>query len=135
MAGIRRHEDLFAWQLSEQLKERVFLFTAKPAVSRNQTFCDDIRRSARSSPANLAEGFALYWPRENARFVRYALGSLGESRNHLFDALKEKYITQEEFNEMARLVRRAMGAATKWHQYLMSCPPGDPTPWLHGNIR
>ena len=130
MAGIRRHEDLIAWQLSEHLKELVFAFTARPGVARNEKFCDDIRRSARSAPANLSEGFARYWPRENAKFVRYALGSLGESKNHLFDALKERYITREEFNEMSRYARRAVGAATRWHRWLMSCPPGDPTPWL-----
>jgi four helix bundle protein len=130
MPGIRKHEDLIAWQLSEEMKEQIFAFTARPAVACDEDFCDDIRRSARSAPANLAEGFARYWPRENARFVRYALGSLAESRNHLLDALKERHITQQEFNHMSRLARRATGAATRWHQYLMSCPPGDPTPWL-----
>ena len=131
MATIHRFEELFAWQFSTELKERVLEFTAKPAVARHRNFCDDIRRSARSAPANLAEGFGRFWPHDNAKFVRTALGSLAESQNHLKDALKEGYVTQEEFSVMWRLARRAFGAATGWHQYLKSCPPGDPSKWLH----
>jgi len=130
MAGIRRHEDLVAWQLSEQLKEKVLACTARPAVARNRDFCDDIRRAARSAPANLAEGFGRFWPHDNAKSVRTALGSLAEVQNHLRDALKERYITEDEHREMAHLTKRAIGASTRWHQYLKSCKPGDPTPWL-----
>ena len=89
MAAIKDHEDLIAWQLSEELKDRVFAFTASPAVARHRDFCDDIQRSARSAPANLSEGFYRFRPRENAKFVRYALGSLGESKNHLRHAQKQ----------------------------------------------
>jgi four helix bundle protein len=128
MAGIKTHEDLMAWQLSEELKDRVFEFTARPWVARHRDFCDDIRRSARSAPANLSEGFYRFRPRDNAKFVRYALGSLGESKNHLRHARKENDITEDEFQEMWRFATRAIGAATKWHQYLRSCPPDGPEP-------
>ncbi len=126
MAGIKTHEDLIAWQLSEELKDRVFAFTARSGVARHRDFCDDIRRSARSAPANLSEGFYRFRPRENATFVRYALGSLGESKNHLRHALKENYVTQQEFDEMWRFAKRAIGAATRLHKYLKSCPPDGP---------
>jgi four helix bundle protein len=128
MPGIKSHEDLIAWQLSEKLKDLVFAFTARSGVARHRDFCDDIRRSARSAPANLSEGFYRFRPRDNAKFVRYALGSLGESKNHLRHARKEGYIVDGEFDEMWRFAKRAIGAATKWHQYLMSCPPDGPQP-------
>ena len=76
MATIEHHEDLVAWQLATELKERVFEFTAREAVSKHREFCDQIQTSSRSAPANLAEGFWRYSPRDNARFVRIALGSL-----------------------------------------------------------
>ena len=128
MAGIKTHEDLIAWQLSEELKDRVVAFTARSAVARHRDFCDDIRRSARSAPANLSEGFYRFRPRDNAKFVRYALGSLGESKNHLRHAFKQSYITDIEFEEMWRFAKRAIGAATRYDQYLMSCPPDGPEP-------
>ena len=130
VAGIRRHEDLIAWQLSEELKERVLAFTDRPAVARHRDFSNDIRRAARSAPANLSEGFARFWPHDNAKSVRTALGSLAEVKNHLLDALKQKYITETEYAEMTRLARRAFGATSRWHQYLKSCKPGDPAAWL-----
>ena len=128
MARIKTVEDLIASQLSEELKDRVFAFCRAVGCPRHRDFCDDIRRSARAAPANLSEGFYRLRPRDNAKFVRYALGSLGASKNHLRHALKEHHITQDEFNEMWRFAKRAIGAATKYHQYLMSCPPAGPEP-------
>jgi hypothetical protein len=60
---------------------------------------------------------------------------LGESQNHLLDACKQSYISEEEFTDLSRLARRAIGAASKWHRYLMSCPAGDPTAWLDGSSK
>src|SRR5689334_7183522 len=94
MPTIKHHKDLLAWQLASELKRRVFQIVARPSVARHFNFCDQIRRSSRSGPANLAEGFWRYRPRENAKFVRVALGSLGETVNHLFDAFTEKYIEE-----------------------------------------
>jgi four helix bundle protein len=82
--------------------------------------------SSRSGPANLAEGFWRYRPRENARFVRIALGSLGETVNHLHDGFTEKYI-EEEYRELDALARRALKTAIAWHNYLENCPDKPPT--------
>ena len=122
MATIEHHEDLVAWQLATELKERVFEFTARTAVSKHREFCDQIQTSSRSAPANLAEGFWRYSPRDNARFVRIALGSLGETANHLRDAWKENYITEDEYATLAKLARRALGITIRWHTYLKHCP-------------
>ena len=121
MATFRSHEDIDAWQLATELKEWVFRITQRPTVARHFSFCDDIRRSARSAPANIAEGF---WrgrgkPRENARFVGYALGSLGETKNHLRDAFAEKYIPENEYDGIIALNRRALQAANGWRDFLV----------------
>jgi len=122
MATIEHHEDLVAWQLATELKERVFEITARAAVLKHRDFCEQIQTSSRSAPANLAEGFWRYSPRDNARFVRIALGSLGETANHLRDAWKENYITEDEYVSLARLGRRALGVTIRWHTYLKQCP-------------
>ena len=128
MAGITRHEDLRAWQLSDLLEDRIYAFLDRPGPRVDRDYCADIRRSARSAPANLSEGFYRFRPRDNAKFVRYALGSLGESMNHLRHAFKRGYISEDEYTDMSSLAKRAFGAATKWHQYLMKCPPNGPRP-------
>ena len=125
MAGVKHHEDLVAWQLSETLRQEVVALLAKPEVARHLRFCDQILRSASSAPANIAEGFFRYKPREFARFMRIALGSLGETQNHLRAALNDKIIPQEAFDKTWSLSIRAIKASTKLHSYLRRCPNRD----------
>ena len=115
MATIKSHEDLVAWQLSEELKDRVYAILARSRPSRDRDFCDDIRRSARSAPANLSEGFHRFRPRDAGRFVRIAIGSLGETINHLGHARKQGYISEDEKAELVVLAKRARGASIRWH--------------------
>jgi len=126
VGAITSHEDLVAWQLSEQLKDRVFEITATEAVVRDCYFCEDIRRAARSAPANLAEGFYRFRPRDTARFVRIAIGSLGETINHLGHARKQHFISDAEADELVTLAKRAKGASSAWLAYLLTCPPDGP---------
>jgi four helix bundle protein len=126
MATIKHHEDIVAWQLATELKKWVFRIIARPSVARHFKFCDQIRTSSRSGPANISEGFWRYRPRDNARFVRIALGSLGETANHLNDAFAEKYIEEEEYKEVAKLARRALSITIAWHTHLITCPERAP---------
>ena len=121
MAGVRHHEDLVAWQLSEKLRQAVLAILAKPTVARHRTFCDQIERSTRSAPSNIAEGFSRK-PREFARYMRIALGSLGETQNHLRAALNDKMITAEDFDNAWSLSVRAIKASKKLHSHLRNCP-------------
>ncbi len=45
MKGVRRHEELFAYQLSEELKLGIYKVIARPAVARDYDFCRQIRKS------------------------------------------------------------------------------------------
>ena len=40
MAGIRSHEDLVAWKLSDELEDHVYEITARPSARRDRDFCD-----------------------------------------------------------------------------------------------
>ena len=121
MATIKHHQDIVAWQLANELKLWVLKIIARPSVARHFKFCDQIRDSSRSAPANIAEGFWRYRPRDNARFVRIALGSLGETANHLNDGFEDKYIEEKEYQEVAELARRALATTIGWHTHLMTC--------------
>jgi len=103
MATIKNPEDLAAWQLASALKKRVCQILKRSQVAKDFKFCDQIRRSARSAPANLAEGLGRQRPRDNARFVRIALGSLRETWNHRGDGHDEDYIDDREFEELRTL--------------------------------
>ena len=93
-----RFEDLIAWQLSYELQQRVFAFTANGVAARDVKFCDQIRESARSASRNIAEGFGRYYPKEFVRFLRIANGSLNETKCHLRDALDRRYVSPTSTN-------------------------------------
>lgn len=121
----RRYRDLVCWQLSNELKRRVYAFTAKAPASKDFDFCKQIRGSARGAPRTIAEGFGRFRPADFARYLEFARASLIETQNHLDDALDLKYLTADELGDLWNLADRALGATTKLHQYLQTCkaPP------------
>jgi four helix bundle protein len=126
----QRYQDLDCWQLSNELKQRVYAFIAAPPASKDFEFCDQIRGSARGAPRTIAEGFGRFRPREFARYLEFARASLIETQNHLGDALDSDYISAEEHAALYKLADRAIGASTRLHQYLKTCKewPGTKTP-------
>jgi four helix bundle protein len=124
----RDFTELACWQLSTELKVRIYEILAREKVAKDFKFCDQIRDSARSAPRNIAEGFAKYHPPEFKRYLNIAAGSLGETRNHLRDALDQQYVTVEEYAELWQLAKRARGATLALMSYLESCPRKWPPP-------
>jgi four helix bundle protein len=58
-----------------------------------------IKDSARSISANIAEGYGRYHYQEAIQFCRISRGSLLETYDHLSSALDENYITETIFLE------------------------------------
>jgi four helix bundle protein len=119
----RRYQDLDCWQLSNELKRRVYAFIALRPASLDFKFCNQIRDSARGAPRTIAEGFGRFRPTEFARYLEFARASLIETQNHLGDALDCGYITRVEHDALFELADRAIGATTKLLQYLRACGP------------
>jgi four helix bundle protein len=129
MAGVGRFEDLFAWQLSVELRDRILDLTRNGPAARDVDFRNDIRRSARSAPNNLSEGFGAFYPREFARFGRIARRSIIETRNHLLDACTQKYFSEDDLRKLIHLTFRAQKATTGLIKYLDSCRGRPPAGW------
>jgi four helix bundle protein len=124
--GVRKFEDLIAWQLSHEVQEEVFAFSAVKPACLDRNFRDQIQDSARSAPRNIAEGFARYYPKEFSRFLRIAAGSLQETRNHLLDAHDRGYLTSPELERLTRLTLRAFKATTRLIAYLRHSQAPEP---------
>lgn len=129
MAGVKNFEDLTAWQLSAELRDRILALTDDSPAICDEKFKRDIRRSARSAPSNLSEGFGAFYPREFARFGRIARRSLMETRNHLGDARKQKYFPEKHIKELIHLTYRAQKCTTRLIRYLDSCKGRPPAGW------
>jgi len=119
--GARRVEDLVAWQLAYQLQREVLAFTAVGPAAADRKFCDQIRDSARSAARNTAEGFGRFSPREFARFLRIAAGSLLETTHHLRDGRDCGYLIAGEEERIRRLALRALKANIGLQRYLRRC--------------
>jgi four helix bundle protein len=123
VAGIRNHEDMVAWQLCRDLKDRIYALTAAGPAWRDLKFRHQIRDAACSAMDRLSEGFYRYYSRDFARFCSMTRGSLGEIKNQVRHGQSQKYWTPSEFNELWSLTRRAMAATTNLHNYLRKCDP------------
>ncbi len=116
------YRELVCWQLSHELKREVIAFTATAPANRDWDFCRDIRRSARSAPANIAEGFGRDTHPDFAGFLARARASLVETENHLTDALECCYLTEAEYGRLMALAKRAQIVTTRLQSYLLSTP-------------
>ena len=129
MAAVQKYEDLDAYQLSRELRDAIFRLTEGGPTLRNVKFRDQIRRSSSSPPANIAEGFGRFKPREFANFARIARASLLETRNHIEDGRTKKYFSEEDCARLLELQLRATRATTGLLKYLDSCKGKAPTGW------
>ncbi len=121
MPGVRRYEDLIAWQLAYELQREVFALTATGTAALDFKFRDQIRESTASAARNIAEGFGRFRPLEFARFLVIARGSLTESHHHLRDGHDRGYFTAEDHSRLALLAGRTAIATTRLIRYLHNC--------------
>jgi four helix bundle protein len=110
-------QQLLCWQLSHELKCEVLAFTATPPASRDFDFCDQIRNSAAAAPRDIAEGFGRMRPREFARYLEFALGSLSETKASLIDARDRKYLPEPVASRLINLSAAAIRVTKRlWAQ-------------------
>ena len=76
-------QDLIVWQKSHQLVLDIYRLTKTLPKDEQYGLTSQLRRSAYSVPANIAEGFRKRGRADKARFLNIAQGSLEESRYYL----------------------------------------------------
>src|SRR5215467_7024760 len=98
-----RHTSLIAWQRADDLFIKLHQLTLKsfPAFERFE-LGSQLRKSAYSVPANIAEGFARRLPRERRHFLNIAEGSLAEVAYCIHVARRLGYITDTVYEEIER---------------------------------
>jgi len=80
--GIRDYRDLIVWQEAMDIAAMIYLLTR--SFPREEMFgmSAQMRRSAASIPANIAEGFGRAQRKSFIQFLRIAQGSLKELETH-----------------------------------------------------
>lgn len=96
MATIKRFEDLECWQEARALVKIVYSFTKKSEFKKDYELVRQVRKSAVSSMANISEGFHRNSAKDFMRFLDYSRSSVAETLSHLYVALDQKYIDDQE---------------------------------------
>lgn len=100
MKDYNSFEELEVWKLSRDFRIEISCLTKKFPKEERFELTRQIKRSSRSVTANIAEGHGRYGFKDNTRFLRMSNGSLKETLDHLYVALDEDYITEEEFKNL-----------------------------------
>ncbi|QUE51663.1 four helix bundle protein [Luteolibacter ambystomatis] len=79
---------------------------------------DQILRAARSSTANIAEGYGRFHYLDNAKFCSNARGSCWEMVDHLITAHDEEIITSELLEQGRALAATAIALLNGYISYL-----------------
>jgi len=80
---IRSYRDLRVWQAGMDLAENAYRLSKKFPASEIYGLTSQIRRSATSVPANIAEGYGRESTRSYIQFLKTARGSLRELETHV----------------------------------------------------
>ena len=112
---ITRFEDLKVWQLAHKLSIDVATLVKSFPKEEKYDLIGQMRRSARSIPSDISEGFGRFHFNDKLTFYERCRASLGELRNHFEEALDNGYIEKEsydrffqEMNEIGYLLNRMM---------------------------
>src|SRR5713226_3957046 len=97
-------EEITVWQKGMDLAQRVFDVTEKLPRKEDYGLTSQIRRSALSVPANIAEGFGRKHTKDKLNFYYAFRGSLAETKNHLIYGLKVGYFAETDFTGLVKLV-------------------------------
>lgn len=118
MGGYKSFNDIKAWQLGREFRKRIYSIANKFPTEEKFILTSQIKRSAISITANIAEGYGRYIYQENINFCRISRGSLNETIDHICAAYDENYINKDEFESPYREGRAVERAINGYIGYL-----------------
>jgi four helix bundle protein len=116
---IQTFEELNCWQACRELR----LFVAKqviPALPKYERYRlgDQMIRAARSTTANIAEGYGRFHHLDNAKFCSNSRGSCWETLDHLITAHDEELISADMLENGRSLINKAVKLINGYMHYL-----------------
>jgi four helix bundle protein len=118
MATIKSFEDIESWKLARELCKKTGRLIDDGRFKRSYRLIDQIDGSSGSVMDNIAERFERGTRKEFISFLGYAKGSCGEYRSQLYRALDRDYISQPEFDELAKQAMHVSSLIQKFIEYL-----------------
>ena len=114
MPSYKSFEEIPVWQVAHKAALEIYSVTKKFPREELYGLIFQIRRSAASVPANIAEGFYRNTTKELIKFLYNARGSCGETIYHLILARDLKYISLEEFKNLSQTYHGIARQLNNW---------------------
>jgi four helix bundle protein len=96
----RSFKDMPVWQQAMDVAERIYAATEHLPRKEDYGLTSQIRRSALSISANIAEAFGRMHPLDKVNFYYHARGSLTETQNHIEYSKRVGYFRAEEADSL-----------------------------------
>ncbi len=111
-------EELKCWQSCR--KVRIFISELVKTYPKEEKFSlvDDMKRAARSTTHNIAEGFGRFHYQENVQFCRVSRGSLYELIDQLITSKDEGFISDKDCQKGRDLISETLALLNGYINYL-----------------
>ena len=116
--SFKSFEDLECWKACSDVRRFITELVKKYPKEEKFALVDDMKRAARSTTHNLAEGFGRFHYQENMQFCRISRGSLYELIDQLITSKDERHITSEDYENGRSLISKALPLLNGYINYL-----------------
>ena len=100
MATLKRFEEIEAWKKARELTREIYRCSKVGEFARDFGLKAQIQKAAVSVMSNIAEGFERGGTAEFVQFLAVSKGSAGEIESHLYVALDQEYISEDQFRSL-----------------------------------
>lgn len=118
MTPINSFEDLNCWKACREVVQHITMITRRYPSHEKYELTNNMRRAARSSSRNIAEGFGRHHHQENLQFCRISRGSLFELIDDLITSLEENYISENDYAKCRASIIKAIRIINGYIRYL-----------------
>ena len=122
MGKIEKFEDIIAWQEARNLASKVYEVCRTIEQKKDYALSDQIKRASISIMANIAEGFGRRSSKEFAQFLFTSKASASELQSHLYIALDQKCLGNEEFADLYKNLEYIQRLISNFIKYLRNNP-------------
>jgi len=125
-------ETLTVWQRSVDFAVEVCqqIVPGLPAEEK-YALASQLRRSAQSVPANIAEGYGRYYFQDGIRFCYIARGSLEETYSHLILAHRLGYLSDDKYRQLKTEIGELHRMLNGYIAFLKRSKRGEHEPGSH----
>ena len=116
--SLKSFEDLECWKACTDVRRFITRLVKGYPKEEIYALVDDMKRAARSTTHNIAEGFGRFHYQENIQFCRLSRGSLFELIDQLIASKDEGYITDVEYKRGRELISKALALLNGYINYL-----------------